>query len=195
MAAGSARTTAKTVAGYLASLPAERREVLSAVRDVVNANLPAGYTETMTYGMIGWGVPLSILPETYNGQPLMYAGVAAQKTGYSLHLVSVYGDAGELAKLQQGFRAAGKRLDMGKACVRFKRIEDLAIDVIAEIIADVPMATYIERYHAARRNTAAGRKAAAKASATKKPAPSSAVVKKKTARTKTAAKRPAKRAR
>jgi hypothetical protein len=139
---------ATSVSAYLAGLPAERRKVVAAVRKLIKANLPAGYKETMGWGAICYSVPLSVLPDTYNGQPLCYAAVAAQKHYYSLYLMSVYGDTPRAKAFKQAFAEAGKKLDMGKACVRFKSLDDLPLDVIANTIAGTPMAAYVAMYRA-----------------------------------------------
>lgn len=145
-----ARSGARTVDEYLAELPDERRAVVAAVRDVIRAHLPRGYDETMNWGMISWEVPLSRYPDTYNGRPLSYVALAAQKNGYSLYLMSPYQDPALDARLRDAFAAAGKRLDMGKSCVRFKRLEDLPLDAIGDIVAAVPPDAFIERYERAR---------------------------------------------
>ena len=143
---------AATVAELLAELPPERRCEIEKVRDVVNAALPAGYREGMAYGMIGWAVPLEDYPDTYNKQPLAYAGLAAQKNYNSLYLNCVYASKQRLERLQAAFAAAGKTLDMGKSCVRFKRAEDLPLGVIGEEIASTPPAQFIRIYEEARRS-------------------------------------------
>ena len=143
-------SAAKTPAAYLASLPADRREAIAAVRDVVRANLPPGYEEGMQFGMIGWVVPLERFPDTYNGQPLPLAGLASQKRYMSLYLNTVYGDPDTERWFRERFAASGKRLDMGKSCVRFRRLEDLPLDVIGEAIARVPLEQYVARYAAVR---------------------------------------------
>ena len=147
-----ARSTAATVEQYLDELPADRRSVLSAVRDVILANLPAGYEEGMNWGAITYEVPLSRYPKTYNGQPLSYASLAAQKNYYALYLMGVYGDHGEPARLlKDGFAQAGKKLDMGKSCVRFKKLEDLPLDVIGRVVASTPPDAFIAQYEQARK--------------------------------------------
>jgi hypothetical protein len=147
-----ARSAAKTVAQYLSSLPAERRSVVAAVRKVIRATLPLGYRETMNWGMIAYEVPLRRYPDTYNGQPLCYyAGLAAQKNNYSLYLTCVYQDHRRAAWLHDQFRKAGKKLDMGKSCVRFRRLEDLPLDAIGEVVASTSVDELIARYEASRR--------------------------------------------
>jgi Domain of unknown function (DU1801) len=137
---------AATVEDYLASLPDERRQAVSAVRDVVRANLPDGYEEGMVFGMIGWYVPLERLPDTYNGQPLGLAALASQKHYMSLYLNSVYGDPATESWFRERYAASGKKLDMGKSCVRFRRIDDLPLDVVGETIARATLDDFIARY-------------------------------------------------
>lgn len=142
---------ATTVDDYLAELPPERRAVVTAVRDVVRKNLPQGYTETMNWGMISYELPLARYPNTYNGRPLSYAALAAQKNYFALYLPVVYQDAEQEAWLRDEFERAGKKLDIGKSCVRFKRVEDLELGAIAKVIASMPPETFVNRYEAARR--------------------------------------------
>src|SRR3712207_1165169 len=142
---------AATVDAYLAELPPERRAVVSAVRDVVRKHLPKGYTETINWGMISYELPLDRYPNTYNGRPLSYAALAAQKSYFALYLPAVYQDAEQEAWLRREFEKAGKKLDMGKSCLRFKRPEDLPLDAIGKVIASTPPAKFIERHEAARR--------------------------------------------
>lgn len=146
-----ASSKATTVAGYLAELPAERRAVVASVRDLVNAHLPAGYVETMAFGMISWVIPLSRYPETYNGQPLMFASLAAQKNNYALYLMcDTMNTAGD-GKLRAAYARAGRKLDMGKSCLRFRRREDLFDEAIAELIAATPVEETLSRYEASRK--------------------------------------------
>ncbi len=144
-------SSAATPEAYLAELPDERRALISHVRDLVNANLPDGYVETMNWGMIAWEIPLAVYPDTYNKQPLMYAALAAQKNHFTVHLMTAYGDKKELAFIEDGFKKAGKKLDMGKACIRFKRLEDIPLEVIGESIARVPVDSYVARYESIKR--------------------------------------------
>lgn len=142
------KSAAKTVDEYLLGLPPDRRETLNAVRNVILANLPEGYEESMSYGMIGYVVPHSRYPKGYPcnpKEPLPFINLGAQKNHLSPHLMSVYGDA----KTEQWFRKAwegtGKKLDMGKACVRFKRLEEVPLEVIGQVVARTPVAEYIRR--------------------------------------------------
>lgn len=150
------QSKAATVEEYLEELPEERREVVSAVRDMVLAHLPEGYEETMNWGMISYEVPLSRYPVTYNKQPLGYVALAAQKNYYSLYVMSCYQDSDDEAWLREEFQKAGKKLDMGKCCVRFKRVEDLPLEVIGEVISRTPPEATIERYEESRKLTKKG---------------------------------------
>jgi hypothetical protein len=142
---------AGSVEDYLGELPWERREALQEVRKVVLDNLPAGYVETMNWGMICYEVPLAICPDTYNKQPLMFAGLASQKRHMGLYLMCVYSHQGSRDAFEEKFRASGKKLDMGKSCVRFKRLDDLPLEVIGETIAATPVEAYIQLYRESRR--------------------------------------------
>lgn len=138
------KTSATTVTEYLASLPEERRTALKAVRSVIKKHLPKGYEEGFGLGMITWSVPLKVYPDTYNGHPLCYAALANQKHHIALYLMCSYMNAPLQKKLAAGFKAAGKKLDMGKACIRFKKLDDLPLDVIGEVAAAVPLERYVE---------------------------------------------------
>jgi hypothetical protein len=142
------QSKASTVTEYLAELPDERRAEVSAVRDVILANLPAGYVEGMMWGMITWSVPLEVSGPTYNKQPLAYVSLAAQKNYCSVYLTTVMGP-GELS-FRERYEATGKKLDMGKSCIRFKRASDLALDVIGEEIARLSVDDFLGWHDAAR---------------------------------------------
>jgi len=142
---------ASTVDEYLAGLPEDRREAISAVRDAVNANLPDGYVESMGFGMIGWGIPLEDYPGTHNKQPLCIAALASQKNHMAIYLMGLYSSEPEVDWFRQQYAERGIKLDMGKSCVRFKKLDQVPLDVIGEVIAKVPPKLYIERYETARR--------------------------------------------
>jgi uncharacterized protein YdhG (YjbR/CyaY superfamily) len=146
---------ATTVAAYLAELPADRLKTISTVRAVVRKHLPKGYKESIGYGMICYTVPLATYPDTYNGQPLCYAALAAQKQKCSLYLMNVYGDGPTAKAFKEGFKKAGKKLDMGKSCVRFKTADDLPLDVIGKTIAATPMKEFIAQYERSRKKAEA----------------------------------------
>jgi hypothetical protein len=152
-----ASSNATTPTAYLAKLPPDRRAAIAAVRDAINAKLPKGFEETMQYGMISWIVPPSRLEKTYNGQPLALASLGSQKNYMALYLMTVYGDQKLAAWFRAAFAKAGKKLDMGKACVRFKTIDALPLDVIGETISKVSVETYVGIYEASRSLTKASR--------------------------------------
>ena len=145
---------------YLAALPEDRREALSTLRKVILDNLPAGFAEGMQFGMIGYYIPLERFPDTYNGQPLGLAAIASQKHHMALYLNNVYGDVATEKRFRERYAASGRKLDMGKSCVRFRRIEDLPLDVIAKTIAEVSADGYLARYQAARGSSRATRREA-----------------------------------
>jgi Domain of unknown function (DU1801) len=151
--------TAGSPEELLSSLPPDRREAMSKVLEVVRANLPPGYEEGMAYGMVAWYVPLERFPDTYNKQPLGLAALGNQKHYMSLYLNTVYGDRATDRWFRERYAATGKKLDMGKSCVRFKRLDDLPLELIGETIARVPVDAYVKRYEAVRgssRKTRAG---------------------------------------
>ena len=145
--------TASTVDQYLAALPADRRAALSAVRKVINENLPDGYEEGMQFGMIGWYVPLSMYPAGYGENPkvpLPFLALASQKSGMVLHFLCFYGHPTLSTWFTSEYKKSGKKLDMGKGCVRFKSLEDLALDVVGRTVARVSVEEHMANYQAAR---------------------------------------------
>ncbi|MDE2969082.1 MAG: DUF1801 domain-containing protein [Chloroflexota bacterium] len=125
---------------------------MGSVRDVVLANLPEGYEEIMDFGMISYVVPLSVVPKTYNGHPLMYASLADQKNHMALYLMCLYTHNEDMGWFEERYAASGKKLDMGKSCVRFKKLDDLPLDLIGEVIGMTPMERYVSFYEEARAN-------------------------------------------
>ncbi len=147
---GGVHSAATTVDDYLAALPDDRRGVISTVRDVINQHLPEGYVEAMDYGMISWRIPLTEYPDTYNGKPLCYVSLASQKHHMAVYLMGLYADHGDEAWFRQQYADRGLKLDMGKSCVRFRRLEELPLDVLGAVVARTPPGEYIARYEAAR---------------------------------------------
>lgn len=137
------RNDAKTIQAYLDELPEERRDVVSAVRDLVLRHLPDGYEETMNWGMISYEIPLERYPDTYNGQPLGYVALAAQKNYYALYMMGVYVDSDQEEAPKNAYAAAGKKRNMGKSCLRFKKLDDLEVDAIAAVIGGTSVEDYI----------------------------------------------------
>jgi len=134
---------AASVPDYLASLPDDRREALTAVREVVLARLPEGIEEAMNWGMISYEVPLERYPDTYNGQPLSYAALASQKNHMAVYLMGIYGSDSLRARFEDAYRATGKRMDIGKSCVRFRRLDDLPLDVIGDAVGAVTLDDFL----------------------------------------------------
>jgi hypothetical protein len=145
------KSQAATVEAYLDQLPEDRRAAISAVRDVIVTNLPKGYEEVVNYGMIAYQIPLAHYPNTYNGQPLLYAALASQKNHMAVYLMCVYGSKEIESWFREEFRKAGKKLDMGKSCVRFKKLDDLPLAVIGQAIKKVSPKAYIAHYEASRK--------------------------------------------
>jgi uncharacterized protein YdhG (YjbR/CyaY superfamily) len=137
-----------TVDEYLAGLPEERRVALERVREVVNARLPQGYEEGIQYGMLSWYVPLARFPKTYNQQPLAIAALGSQKSYMALYLMGVYGDPEADAAFRAAYKASGKKLDMGKSCVRFPTLDALPLELIGETIAKIGVEKLIAQHEA-----------------------------------------------
>jgi hypothetical protein len=139
------------VSTFLAALPAARRGDVEAVRRVIRQHLPEGYEEVVSKKMLVYQVPLDRYPHTYNGHPLWYAALASEKSYLSLHLMPVYGNMALARRIEEGFRSAGKKLHMGKACIRFKTSNDLALDVVGEVVEAIPVDGWIEIAKSAKR--------------------------------------------
>ena len=142
------QSDANTVEEYLASLPEDRRAALEAVRGKILENLPDGYDEVMNWGMITYEVPLETCPDTYNGKPLMYAALGSQKNNMAVYLTGIYMDEGAREEFEARYRDTGKRMDMGKSCVRFRKLEDLPLPLIGEAIGQIPADEFVERVKA-----------------------------------------------
>ncbi len=140
---------AETVEEYLGELTDDRRDAIAEVRETILANLPDGYVEAMNWGMISYEVPLETHPDTYNNKPLMYAALASQKNHMAVYLTTVYGDDDTKDWFAERYRATGKKLDMGKSCVRFKKLDQLPLDLIGEVIAKTPVDEFIATVEAA----------------------------------------------
>jgi len=138
------------IEAYLADLPEDRREAIEEVRQVILDNLPEGYEEAFNWGMITYQVPLETYPDTYNKKPLMYAALASQKNHISLYLTGIYSDDEAKREFEQAYKATGKRYDVGKSCVRFRRLDDLPLPLIGETIASLSVDEFIDRVKAAR---------------------------------------------
>ena len=139
------QSNAKDIESYLAELPEDRRDAIETVRLVILANLPAGYEEVMNWGMITYQVPLQDYPDTYNGKPIMYAALASQKNHMSVYLMSIYANDSSRQAFEDAYRQTGKRYDVGKSCVRFRKLDDLPLELIAQSISSCQMPEFIHR--------------------------------------------------
>ena len=144
------KSKATTVEEYISELPEERTSDIKAARNLIIENLPKGYVETMQYGMITYVIPIDRYPNTYNGLPLGYISLSSQKNYMSLYLMNVYSNKEIESNFKNRYIASGKKLDMGKSCVRFKKLEDLPLDLIGETIALTSVDDFIEVYEESR---------------------------------------------
>ena len=147
----ASKSNSSGVSAFLATLPDDRRHEIERVRRLVRKHLPAGYEEVVSRNMLVYQVPLERYPNTYNGDPLMYAALASQKNYLALYLMSAYADAAQQKQLNDAFTAAGKKLNMGKSCIRFTRADDLAAEAIASAIASTPPDRWVQIAETARR--------------------------------------------
>ena len=188
------RIKANSVKDYLAAIPEDRREAIQAVRKVIRENLSDGYQEGIQYGAIGYFVPHSVFPAGYHcdpSQPVPYVGLANQKNHIGLYLFCVYMDPKLESWFREAWKKAGKKLDMGKSCVRVKKLDDIPLKVIGQLIKRTPAPKYIKGYEAQMKamaeRTTKGRPA--KKKTTKKKTVKKKTVKKKTVKKKTAVKK------
>lgn len=145
-------SSAQTVKQYLDELPFERQADMHALRDLIFKNLPQGFEEAMNWGMITYQVPLAVFPDTYNGQPLMYAALASQKNHMALYLTSIYADPARKQAFEDAYKLSGNRLNAGKSCVRFRHLSELPLDLIAQTISSMSMDEFIQLAKSARKN-------------------------------------------
>lgn len=139
-------SAATSVDQYLAELEPERREQVQFLRKLCRKHLPAELDEFMNWGMISYQVPFEIAPNTYNGQPLLFAAIASQKHYISLYLMSIYAFDEARERFESEWKASGKRFDVGKACIRFKTVDQLPIVVLTEAMQSVSVERFVQRY-------------------------------------------------
>ncbi len=139
------KSDAKSIQEYLAEMPAERREAIEEVRETILKNLPEGFEEVINWGMITYQVPLEVYPDTYNKKPLVYAALANQKNHMAVYLTGIYMDEKLNQQFEEKYKKTGKRYDVGKSCVRFRKLEDLPLPLIGESIQAVEMDEFIKR--------------------------------------------------
>lgn len=155
------QSKATAVTEYLNELPDDRRAAITKVRQVIRKNLPKGIAEGMQYGMIGYFVPHKIYPAGYHcdpKQPLPFAGLASQKGHMSLYLCTLYQNPELEAWFKAKFAEAGKKLDMGKGCVRFKKLEDLPLDVVGEAVGRMTVDEVVANYETQRAKSKGAKK-------------------------------------
>ena len=138
------QSKADTVKQYLNELPNDRKKAISIVRQTILENLPDGYDEVINWGMITYEVPLETYPNTYNGKPLMYAALASQKNHMAVYLMGCYMVPEIRNKFEKAYNKSGKRFDAGKSCIRFKKIDDLPLDLLGKTIASMDVNEFIE---------------------------------------------------
>jgi hypothetical protein len=144
------QSEATTVEAYLAELPDDRRRTIEAVRTVILEHLPVGFTEGMQFGMISYSIPLERYPDTYHHQPLAIAALANQKRYISLYLMGIYANDDDAWWFREQWTRSGKRLDMGKSCVRFRKLDDVPLDVVGAAIARTSVDDFIADYERSR---------------------------------------------
>lgn len=144
------QSKANSVEDYLRELPEDRRQAISKVREVISENLPKGFVECMQYGMIGYVIPLEDYPDTYNGQPLGLAALASQKNHMAVYLSNIYADKEDEKWFTEEYKKTGKKMDVGKSCVRFKKLEDLPLELIGKAVARTSKAEFIKNYEEGR---------------------------------------------
>ena len=165
------QSKAKTVDAYLDGLPDDRREAISAIRKVILKYLPRGYEEGMQWGMPSYFVPHSAYPAGYHcqpDQPLPFVGLASQKNHMAFYGFGLYIDEEQARWFADEWKKAGKKLDMGKSCVRFKKLDDVALDVIGRAIKRLPVKQYIAQYESQLTTNDSGKKVSKKHAAKKK---------------------------
>ena len=139
------KSEAKTIEQYLSEIPEDRRKAIKEIRKTILANLPKGYEEAVNWGMITYQVPLEIYPDTYNKKPLMYAALANQKNHMAVYLTGIYMDEELNQDFEKKYKETGKRYDVGKSCVRFRKLDDLPLELIGESIGAIGMDEFIKR--------------------------------------------------
>lgn len=143
------KSNADTVDAYLAGLAPDRRETIETVRGAILKNLDPVFEEGMQYGMIGYFVPHSAYPAGYHcnpDQPLPFVSLASQKNHIGLYLFCIYMDEAEKDRFVDAWKSTGKRLDMGKSCVRVKKLDDIPLDVIGRTIKRMTAKRFISIY-------------------------------------------------
>ena len=143
------QSNAKTVSQYIASLPEDRKQIISDIRKVILKNLPKGFEETMQYGMISYVVPHKTYPSGYHCNPndaLPFISLASQKNHIAIYHIAVYQGALHDWFLEAWKKTTDKKLDMGKACIRFKKPQDVPLKLMGELSSKITPKQWIELY-------------------------------------------------
>ena len=138
------QSKANNIEQYLNELSDDKKEAISIVRQTILENLPEGYDEVMNWGMITYEVPLETYPNTYNGKSLMYAALVSQKNHMAVYLMGCYMVPEVRNEFEKAYKKSGKRFDAGKSCIRFKKIDDLPLDLLGKTIASMDVNEFIE---------------------------------------------------
>lgn len=134
------------VAAYLDAAPEQRRDLVREVFGTVAGAMPAGYELGMHWGMPGWVVPLERFPDTYNGRPLSYVSIGAQKNYVSVYLMGVYSVPEEVEAFRAAWKAGTGRVDMGKSCLRLRKSADVDHELLARTVAGMPVERFLDTY-------------------------------------------------
>jgi uncharacterized protein YdhG (YjbR/CyaY superfamily) len=142
-----------TVTAYMQEVPEERRKIIEALRKVIKQNLPKGFEEQMNYGMIGYVVPHTLYPGGYHckpSDPLPFMNIASQKNFIAIYHMGIYADPSLLKWFTEAYaqRVKGK-LDMGKSCIRFKKPDQIPVDLIGELASKISPQEWITLYEKA----------------------------------------------
>ncbi len=144
------QSNATTPDEYIASLPEERKEVVSDIRDAINKNLPKGFEEVMSYGMLGWVVPKLLYPAGYHCDPklpLPFINLASQKNHIGFYHMGIHRDSDLLDWFVSEWpKHSTRKLDIGKSCIRFKKTSDIPIKLLGELVSKMTPQQWIERY-------------------------------------------------
>ena len=146
------KSTAETVDQYIVELPEDRKDPIRKVRETILDNLLEGYEEVMNRGMITYQVPFSVYPNTYNKKPLMYAGLASQKNHMAIYLTAIYINEDRRKTFEKDYLATGKRYDTGKSCIRFRKLDDLPLDLISKVISSMSVNEFLQEIEMVRKN-------------------------------------------
>ena len=140
----------ESVESYIAELPADRKEVFEHLRQTILENLPSGFAETISYGMVGYVVPHSIYPDGYHCNPklpLPFLSIASQKNAISLYNMGIYADPSLLEWFTAEYpKHSNRKLDMGKSCIRFKKFDEIPFDLIGELVRKMSVEQWIKLY-------------------------------------------------